>query len=110
MKPTQFRGVYFIPPDINGNPRYLVHFLLIAPNFPGALKIAKKIGGKKYTGKDFAGGITFQSYNLEKSLQELGYKEISKVEEIKRLVKKCTPEELQEIKQFVLNTYYNGKI
>lgn len=85
--------------DVNGNPRYVVHFLefisdkdeqevredfaaTLAQNsfrFTGllydrAVQKAKKIGGRKYTGKSFGGGIVFQSYNnqdLERSIIEL---------------------------------------
>jgi hypothetical protein len=35
---------------------------------------ARKIGGKKYRGKDFGGGIVFQSYNIydtEKQINEV---------------------------------------
>ncbi len=51
--------------DINGNPRYVVHFLNIANDYAEAVKIARKLGGKKYNTKSYGGGIVFQSYNLE---------------------------------------------
>lgn len=84
--------------DINGNPRYVVHFLelirddeyqdrkheLSAQRHPNtdvlnslyatALKKAKKIGGRKFHNKQFGGGIVFQSYNtpyLIKSINEI---------------------------------------
>lgn len=79
--------------DVNGNPRYVVHFLALLSDkeqheisdkakpfqyitdaYSYAIKKANKIGGKKYQGKDFGGGIVFQSYNinnLEKSINEL---------------------------------------
>lgn len=79
--------------DVNGNPRYVVHFLELLNNseqeeirskakpfeaitdmYNFAVKKANKIGGKKYRGKDFGGGIVFQSYNnndLEKRINEL---------------------------------------
>jgi hypothetical protein len=77
--------------DINGNPRYVTHFLNIPINtFKGlaintnvlsisekyklACKKANKIGGKKYHNKSFGGGIVFQSYNisqLEKEINQL---------------------------------------
>lgn len=75
--------------DINGNPRYIVHFLnfindkddeqikqdfaaslsinpfkLTGFKFDLALERARKIGGKKYRGMDYGGGIVFQSYSL----------------------------------------------
>lgn len=79
--------------DVNGNPRYVVHFLAlltdaeqdeirgkakplkaISDMYAYAVTKANEIGGKKYQGKDFGGGIVFQSYNideLEKSINEL---------------------------------------
>jgi hypothetical protein len=59
--------------DINGNPRYVVHYLaFLKPDnnlsvslaYNEALKQAKKIGGKKFHNKQYGGGIVFQSYNL----------------------------------------------
>ena len=76
--------------DVNGNPRYVCHYLnflnrkasLVTPvtglqilsDYDKAAKIANKIGGKKYRGKDYGGGIVFQSYNIgdtEKAIAEL---------------------------------------
>lgn len=76
--------------DIYGNPRYVVHFMSllsdkdwdslpqglsqISDGYALAIKKAKKIGGSKYRGKDFGGGIVFQSYNtidLAERIQEL---------------------------------------
>jgi len=62
--------------DINGNPRYVVHFLNILNNeensflpfnkkYEYSLKKAKIIGGKKYHNKQYGGGIVFQSYNSD---------------------------------------------
>jgi hypothetical protein len=65
--------------DSNGNGRFVVNFLDLiteqdreaAPDFgperieylfSKALGRAKKIGGKRYRGKDHGGGIVFQSY------------------------------------------------
>jgi hypothetical protein len=51
--------------DVNGNPRYVFHFLQLADNYEQALKLAKKIGGRKFHNKQYGGGIAVQSYNLE---------------------------------------------
>jgi hypothetical protein len=62
--------------DVNGNPRYVVHFydllkdgegegLPILEKYELAVKKARKVGGKIYRGKDFGGGIVFQSYNIQ---------------------------------------------
>jgi hypothetical protein len=69
--------------DINGNLRYVTHFLNIPIDGEGlnvnekydlAVKKANKIGGKRYHNKKFGGGIVFQSYNvsnLEKEINQL---------------------------------------
>lgn len=76
--------------DVNGNPRYVCHFLslitdkdeaeikqdfaltlaqnpfkLTGLKYEHAVWKAKKIGGRKYTAKSYGGGIVFQSYNLK---------------------------------------------
>lgn len=71
--------------DVNGNPRYVIHFLDLISMYDGniidanvrknstytveesykiALKKAKTIGGRKYNTKKYGGGIIFQSHNL----------------------------------------------
>ena len=57
--------------DISGNPRYVIHFLNIADNYEEAIKIAKKIGGKKYRAKWYGGGIVISSYSLENDLKQV---------------------------------------
>lgn len=57
--------------DVNGNPRYVTHFLNFITAKDGygsgryelALKRAKSLGGKKFHNKQYGGGIVFQSYN-----------------------------------------------
>jgi hypothetical protein len=68
--------------DINGNPRYVSHFLnfitdkeseglTLDQKYNLAVKKAKKIGGKIYRGKSFGGGIVFQSYNIQETLKKV---------------------------------------
>lgn len=65
--------------DDYGNPRYVIHYteILDIPNKYGmddyrkACKLANKIGGRKYTAKNFAGGIVFQRYNLQALADEI---------------------------------------
>jgi len=72
--------------DVNGNPRYVIHFLYflrlkeidykidinsISKLFNQALKISREIGGKKYRGKDCGGCIVVSSYNLKANLETL---------------------------------------
>jgi hypothetical protein len=60
--------VYRTRNDFNGNPRYIVHFLAVAPKYDQALAKIKKIGGRRYRGKDFGGGLVFQSYSVDSDL------------------------------------------
>lgn len=67
---------YRVKSDMYGNPRYVVHFLSLLTEeekadpqsyrlFSLALYRAHKIGGAKYRGRDFGGGIVFQSYSID---------------------------------------------
>jgi len=86
--------------DINGNPRYVIHFLAFVnsadsdnarirsqklrsfSHLPSLYDIAinksRSIGGKKYRGKDFGGGIVIQSYNIDGDIARIV--EIQKIE------------------------------
>lgn len=74
--------------DVNGNPRYVCHFLSllkeeekannwdvdISEKYNRAIKRAKEIGGRKFHNKQYGGGIVFQSYNIadtEKQIKDL---------------------------------------
>ena len=61
--------------DVNGNPRYVCHFLhldthgydsdlTVSQRYIEAVSLAKNLGGKKHHTKAYGGGIVFQSYNL----------------------------------------------
>ena len=65
--------------DVNGNPRYVCHFLdvpveltqaeqdsmsSVSIAYSKALAKARKYGGRKFHNKQYGGGIVFQSYNL----------------------------------------------
>ena len=51
--------------DINGNPRYVIHYLQLADNYERALYLSRQLGGRKFHNKQYGGGIAFQSYNTE---------------------------------------------
>lgn len=61
--------------NINGNPRYVIHFLNflnseeqktnVKDGYVLALKKAKTIGGRKFHNKQFGGGIVFAPSNLQ---------------------------------------------
>jgi len=79
-------AVYPTTPDYYGNPRFVVHFLSF-PNLDPDPEcrasgieqimfmqdryidnVRHAVGGKRYRGKDFGGGIVFQSYNVRETL------------------------------------------
>lgn len=84
--------------DVNGNPRYVIHFLRIVSDqqrtaiekqadairakgriifsitdalYKAALNNAKKIGGRKFNNKQYGGGIVFQSYNIHNTARDI---------------------------------------
>jgi hypothetical protein len=57
--------------DVNGNPRYVCHFLNLNGNYENAVKLANKIGGRKYHTKKYGGGIVFQSYSLDSLVNDI---------------------------------------
>ena len=75
--------------DTYGNPRYVCHFLelitdqdidrqrenkesfIVNSMYELALSRVKKIGGTKFHNKQFAGGIIFQSYNLNDEVESI---------------------------------------
>ena len=64
--------------DFYGNPRYVCHFFNFlkdeeqsVANYKLAVKRANKLGGKKYRGSDFGGGIVFQCYSTERLAQKI---------------------------------------
>ena len=57
--------------DVNGNPRYVIHFLAFANTYDEAHAIAKSVGFQKYRGKNFGGGFVCQSYNVENTAEKI---------------------------------------
>jgi hypothetical protein len=70
--------------DINGNPRYAIHFLNFIPSdydrktgiiglYDFVLSLNKKLslGGRKYHNKSYGGGLVFQSYSLTHTIKYL---------------------------------------
>ena len=66
--------------DVNGNPRYVLHFLDCEPTewkdytqtipdrYARTTKLMNRIGGRKYSNKRFGGGIVFQSFDIRDTL------------------------------------------
>ena len=60
--------VFRIPNDVNGNPRYVVHFLDLNIKLSDYDNINKLYGFKKYRAGWYGGGVVFQSYNIQDTL------------------------------------------
>ena len=73
--------VFRIPNDTNGNPRYVVHFRDLGIGLWDYDNINKLYGFNKYRAKWFGGGVVFQSYNIEDTLNYA----LDKVEEVNAL-------------------------
>jgi len=67
--------------DVNGNPRYVCHFLRfiksgetfenvpvwdISAKYAIALSRSRQFGGRKFHNKQYGGGIVFQSYEIDR--------------------------------------------
>lgn len=76
--------------DTNGNPRYVCHFLnllsdkeqdeirsksqpfqSITDMYREAVNKARSIGGRKFSTKQYGGGIVFQSHNIKQTEQDI---------------------------------------
>jgi putative hemolysin len=70
--------------DVNGNPRYVIHFLQCLPvrakdrtkfsvseAYAEAVYCMKKIGGKRFHNKQYGGGIVFQSYSVPSTIKDI---------------------------------------
>lgn len=80
-------GVHYtrINNDVNGNPRFVVHFFRFITTeereadheifelFEMAVKRAKKIGGKRFHNKQYGGGIVFQAYTPDEVERYIAY-------------------------------------
>ena len=57
--------------DVNGNPRFVVHYLQLADTYERALYLGRKLGGRKFHNKQYGGDIAFQSYNTEQLAEKI---------------------------------------
>ena len=73
--------VFRIKNDVNGNPRYIVHFLDLNIKLSDYDNTNKLYGFNKYRAKWFGGGVVFQSYNIEDTLNYA----LDKVKEVNNL-------------------------
>lgn len=75
-----------IKSDINGNPRYVVHFLECCPRswhdlpdkYNRVVKLMNQVGGRKYNNKQYSGGIVFSFYNQNEQEQAI----LAKIKEV----------------------------
>ena len=64
MKKITTEQFYKTSNDVNGNPRYVLHYLSLSDSYTDAMIIGKKAFGKKFNNKQFGVGIVFQTYRL----------------------------------------------
>ena len=67
--------------DVNGNPRYVIHFLACEPEswktgdvsdrYASTCKLMNQIGGRKFHNKRYGGGIVFSSYSLPDTINHI---------------------------------------
>ena len=57
--------------DVNGNPRYVVHFLSLGLKDYASTKETREAGFKIYRGKEYGGGFVFSSYNVQSDLPKM---------------------------------------
>ena len=67
--------------DVNGNSRWVCHWLTLeakpdykltlSERYAKALKLANRIGGRKYHNKSFGGGIVFQCYGPDEMMPHI---------------------------------------
>lgn len=55
--------------DVNGNPRWVVHFSDLGLELNHYQDMLHVFGFKKYRANWFGGGVVFQSYNIEDTLE-----------------------------------------
>lgn len=82
IEPIKVESFTRVNSDINGNPRYVIHFLAfvqdlrntdisVMDKYKIAVKRANKIGGRKYHNKQYGGGIVFQSYSIQNTAKRI---------------------------------------
>lgn len=57
--------------DINGNPRYFVHYLALGLKSYSSTAKTRKAGLRIFHGRAFGGGYTFTSDNVDRTIQHI---------------------------------------
>ena len=63
-------GAFRCDNDVNGNPRYIVHYLDLGIDCETS-NLTRKAGITPFRGKWFGGGFVFSSYSLERDLKRI---------------------------------------
>ena len=74
--------VFRIKNDVNGNPRYVVHFSDLGIKLSDYDNINKLYGFKKYRAQWYGGGVVFQSYNIQDTLN-FALDKVKEIESVK---------------------------
>jgi len=62
---------YRVNNGVNGDPRYVTHYLAFDRDYATAKRIANKLGFSVYRGREFGGGFVTSSYNLENDIEAI---------------------------------------
>ena len=57
--------------DINGNPRFVVHYLSLGLQEYESTKQTRAVGLRRYKAKQYGGGFVFSSYNMRHDLTRI---------------------------------------
>lgn len=63
--------VYRYSNDVNGNPRYLVHYLMLDLQDYISTNKTRAAGLTKYRGRAFGGGYRFTTYNIDATVNKI---------------------------------------
>lgn len=97
--------------DVNGNGRYIVHFLALGLKSHEATKATRRAGLKKYNGRAYGGGFIFQaSGDLERQaefFEELGLHREASFEERNQLKHDLNIVEIRGLESLFNEFYYD---
>lgn len=106
--------------DVNGNPRFVCHFLAfinegdktkadrrgmgsISEQYVIALNKARQLGGRKFHNKQYGGGIVFQMYDGQRDEMSERIAEIKKVNT--NFLNGWTPKQFKQVEKAILNHF-----
>lgn len=72
--------------DRNGNGRLVVSWLIFGTaTYAEAVKLANKIGGRRFHNKSYGGGIVFQAYSENELLKDIERVKLERVDGLARI-------------------------